>query len=141
MQLTAIAAAETRGPINQLRTVTATLDFNLLVTNLQAGRREAAEEQVAVASQALEAAGSDFVVVTSGTTSTLTTRARQRVSIPFLDLAEACWKQARLPASVGLLCTRYAVAGGIFQAAALCHGTTLEHISAESNRGFPILRS
>jgi hypothetical protein len=34
MQLTAIAAAGTKGPINQLRTVTVTLDFNLLVSNL-----------------------------------------------------------------------------------------------------------
>src|SRR5712691_1951923 len=125
MQLTAIAAAGTKGPINQLRTVTVTLDFNLLVTNLQAGRRDAAEEQVAVASQALEAAGSDFIVVTSGTTSTLTTRALQRVSIPFLDLAEACWRQTRPAAPVGLLCTRYAAAGGIFQVAAKRHGATL----------------
>jgi aspartate racemase len=125
MQLTAIAAAGTGGPINQLRTVTATLDFNLLVTNLQAGRRDAAEEQVAVASQALQAAGSDFIVVTSGTTSTLTARAGQRASIPFLDLAEACWKQARPAARVGLLCTRYAAAGGIFQAAAKRHGAEL----------------
>jgi aspartate racemase len=125
MQLTAIAAAGSRGPINQLRTVTVTLDFNLLVTNLQVGRRDAAEEQVAVASQALEAAGSDFIVVTSGTTSTLTARALQRVSIPFLDIAEACWKQARPAGPVGLLCTRYAAAGGIFQAAAMRNGATL----------------
>lgn len=131
MQLTAIAAAETSGPINQLRTVTATLDFNLLVTNLQAGRRDAAEEQVAVASQALQAAGCDFIVVTSGTTSTLTARARQRVSIPFLDLAEACWKQARPASPVGLLSTRYAAGGGLFQAAAKHHGAELVLPSAD----------
>jgi aspartate racemase len=131
MQLTAVATAGTRGPINQLRSVTATLDFNRLVLNLQDGRREAAEEQVAVACQALEAAGADFVVVTSGTTSTLTARARQKVSIPFLDLAEACWKQAQLPSRVGLLCTRYALAGGIFQTAAKRHGTELLLPSAD----------
>src|SRR5579872_3748225 len=125
MQLTAVAAARTMGPINQLRTVTVTIDFNLLVTNLQGGRRDAAEEQVAVASQTLQAAGSDFIVVTSGTTSTLTTRARQRVSIPFLDIGEACWKRALPTTPVGLLSTRYAAAGEIFQAAARRHGSTL----------------
>jgi aspartate racemase len=125
MQLTAIASAGTKGPINQLRTVTVTLDFKLLVENLQAGRQNDAEEQVAVASHALEAAGSDFIVVTSGTTSTLTGRARQRVSIPFLDLADACWRQASPIGPVGLLCTRYAAAGGIFQASAKNYGTTI----------------
>jgi aspartate racemase len=125
MQLTAIAAAGTNGPINQLRTVTVTLDFNLLVTNLQAGHRDAAEEQVAAAARALEMAGSDFIVVTSGTTSTLTARARQRVSIPFLDLAEACWKDAPPASPVGLLSTSYAAAGGIFQDAAKRHGASL----------------
>src|SRR4029077_7137241 len=108
MQLTAVAAAGTGGPINQLRTVTATLDFNLLIANLQAGQPDAAEEQVAAACHALEKAGADFIVVTSGTTSTLTGRARERVSIPFLDLAEACWRQAALAAPVGILSTRYA---------------------------------
>ncbi len=125
MQLAAVARAGSDGPINQLRTVTVTLDFNLLVSNLEAGRRDAAEEQVASASHALELAGSDFIVVTSGTTSTLTACARERVSIPFLDLAEACWKQATPAAPVGLLSTRYAAAGGIFQAAAKRHGAIL----------------
>lgn len=125
MQLAARGAAGNKGPINQLRTVTVSLDFNLLVRNLQAGQKEAAEEQVAAACQALESAGADFIVVTSGTTSTLTLRARQRVSIPFLDLAEACWTDLQPPGPVGLLCTRYAAAGGIFQAAAARHGTTL----------------
>jgi aspartate racemase len=118
MQISAMEAAGTRGPINQLRTVTVTLDFNRLVANLQSGRREAAEEQVAAACQALQGAGADFVVVTSGTTSTLTARARQRVAIPFLDLAEAAWDEVGQAAVVGLLSTRHAAAGGIFQAAA-----------------------
>jgi aspartate racemase len=125
MQLTAVAAAGTVGPINQLRTVTATLDFNLLIANLQAGQPDAAEEQVAAACHALEKAGADFIVVTSGTTSTLTARARERVSIPFLDLAEACWRQAALAAPVGILSTRYAAVGGIFQDAAKRHGAAL----------------
>lgn len=125
IQLTAIRAAGTQGPINQLRTVTVTLDFNLLVANLQSGRKQAAEEQVAVTAQALEAGGADFIVVTSGTTSTLTARARQRVSIPFLDLAAAAWKDVTTAAPVGLLCTRHAAAGGIFQAAAERHGVAL----------------
>jgi aspartate racemase len=131
MQLTAVAAAGMAGPINQLRTVTATLDFNRLITNLQAGQPDAAEEQVAAACHALERAGADFIVVTSGTTSTLTARARQRVSIPFLDLAEACWKQAAPAAPVGLLSTRYAAAGGIFQDAAKRHGAMLVLPSAD----------
>ena len=125
MQHRAVAAANSDGPINQLRTVTVTLDFNLLVDNLKAGRRDAAEDQVAIAARALEAAGADFVVVTSGTTSTLTARARDAVSIPFLDLAEACWKQAKPASPVGLLSTRYAAAGGLFQAAAKRHETEL----------------
>jgi aspartate racemase len=125
MQLAAVAAAGTGGPINQLRTVTATLDFNLLVTNLQAGRHDAAEEQVAAAVHALATAGCDFVVVTSGTTSTLTALARKRVSIPFLDLAAACFKPARPPGAIGLLSTSYAAAGGLFQAAAKQHGTSV----------------
>ena len=131
MQLAAIAAAGTPGPINQLRSVTVTLDFNRLVLNLQAGQRDAAEEQVALACEALQAAGADFLIVTSGTTSTLTARARQRVTIPFLDLAEACWKQAPMPERVGVLCTRYAAAGGIFQAAAAQRRTELIWPSAD----------
>ena len=131
MQLAAIAAAGTPGPINQLRSVTVTLDFNRLVLNLQAGQRDAAEEQVALACDALQAAGADFLIVTSGTTSTLTARARQRVTIPFLDLAEACWKQAPMPDRVGVLCTRYAAAGGIFQAAAGQRRTELIWPSAD----------
>jgi aspartate/glutamate racemase len=125
MQLTAVRAAGIKGPINQLRTVTVTLDFNMLVANLQAGRKEAAEEQVAVTAEALQAAGADFLVVTSGTTSTLTGRARARVSIPFLDLADAAWKEASQAGPVGLLCTSYATAGGIFQATADRHGAML----------------
>jgi aspartate racemase len=125
MQLTAVRAASTKGPINQLRTVTVTLDFNMLVANLQAGRKEAAEEQVAVTTEALQAAGADFIVVTSGTTSTLTGRARARGRVPFLDLAEAAWKEVSRAGPVGLLCTSYATAGGIFQASADRHGATL----------------
>jgi aspartate racemase len=125
MQLAAVAAAGTDGPINQLRTVTVTLDFNLLVTNLRAGRRDAAEEQVAAAALSLQKAGADFIVVTSGTTSTLTARARERISIPFLDLAQACWKGKPLFSPIGLLATSYAAAGGLFQAAAQKHGAAL----------------
>ena len=125
MQLTAVRAAGTDGPINQLRTVTVTLDFNLLVANLQSGNREAAEEQVAATAQALQAGGADFIVVTSGTTSTLTARARQRVSMPFLDLAEAAWIDVGSVTPVGLLSTTYAAAGGIFQAIAERRGAKL----------------
>ena len=125
MQLAAVRAAGTSGPINQLRTATVTLDFNLLIENLQAGRRDAAEEQVAAACQALERAGADFLVVTSGTTSTLTARARERASLPFLDLAESAWSEVATVAPVGLLSTSYAAKGGIFQTAAERRGATL----------------
>ena len=125
MQLAATAAAGTEGPINQLRTVTATLDFNLLVRNLRTGNREAAEEQVAVAVQSLAGAGANFVVVTSGTTSTLLARARQSVSLPFLDLAAACFKPSAPSSPVGLLSTSYAASGGIFQHAAALYGATI----------------
>lgn len=125
MQLAAVAAAGTGGPINQLRTVTATLDFNLLVTNLRAGRKDAAEEQVTGAVQALAGAGADFIVVTSGTTSTLTGRARSRVTLPYLDMAEACLKEKRPAGPVGLLSTSYAAKGGLFHAAAVRHAATL----------------
>jgi aspartate racemase len=125
MQLAAVRAAGTAtGPINQLRTATVTLDFNLLIANLQAGRKDAAEEQVAAACSALERAGADFLVVTSGTTSTLTGQARERVSIPFLDLADPALQEAP-SAPVGLLSTGYAARGGIFQAAAERRGANL----------------
>ncbi|MGI8526260.1 MAG: aspartate/glutamate racemase family protein [Pseudolabrys sp.] len=125
MQLAAVATAGTGGPINQLRTVTVTLDFNLLVANLQAKKRDAAEEQVAAAVQTLQIANADFVVVTSGTTSTLTRLARQRVSIPFLDLAAACFKPDCPAGPTGLLSTSLAAAGGLFQAAAKPHGAAV----------------
>lgn len=125
MQQTAVDAANTAGPINRLRALAATLDFALLLAHLQAGRPDEAEEQVARACESLAAGGADFIAVTSGTTSTLTGRARKRVSIPFLDLAEACWQAARPAAPVGLLCTRYAAAGGLFQSAADRHGAAL----------------
>lgn len=125
MQLTARQLASTDGPINQLRVITATLDFHQLVANLRAGRLAEAEEQVAQAVAALASGGADFVVVTSGTTSTLTGAARQRVPLPFLDLAECSWRAAGEARSVGLLATQRAAAGGIFQAAAHRRGATL----------------
>jgi aspartate racemase len=120
MQQTALAASGEPGPINRLRTVTVTLDFKQLLANLFAGDIAAAEEQVADAAFAIERAGADFVVVTSGTTSTLTARARERVRLPFLDLADAAMAEAvagGAPA-IGLVATRRAAGGGIFQAAA-----------------------
>lgn len=114
MQLTARNMAQTAGPINQLRSVTVTLDFNALITNLQAQRREAAEEQVAAACMALHKAGADFIVVTSGTTSTLTGKAKKRVSLPFLNLGDAAWAEVTASGAVGLLATSYAAKGGIF---------------------------
>lgn len=125
MQTTARCTTGAGGPVNQLRTVTATLNFNLLVQNLRAGRKDDAEKQVEVACLALERAGADFVVVTSGTTSTLVQRARQRLTIPFLDLADACWAGGALGGPVGLLCTKYAAAGGVFQEAAARRRTEL----------------
>lgn len=118
MQLEACRLAGTRGPINQLRAVTVALDFNLLLENLRGGRRDAAEAQVTEAIRTLTAAGAGFIVITSGTTSTLAGPARQTVGLPFLDLAEAAMQEARAGAPVGLLATSFAVAGGLFQAAA-----------------------
>lgn len=134
LQSAAVARAGTSGPINQLRVVTVTLDFNQLITNLQADRLAAAEEQVAATAAALEGGGADFIAVTSGTTSTLTGRARERVSIPFLDLAEAAWDEtaAADAATVGLLSTRHAARGGLFQAAAERHGARLITPSSET---------
>jgi aspartate racemase len=125
IQETATRESGTNGPINQLRVITATLDFRRLVTNLRDGRLEDAEEQVATAAETLAAGGADFLVVTSGTTSTLTTRAREQVSLVFLDLAEAAWQEAGGARRVGVLSTRRAAAGGIFQAAAERRGATL----------------
>src|SRR6185437_12102221 len=58
-------------------------------------------------------------------TSTLTTRARERVSLPFLDIAEACLREATPAGPIGLLCTSYTTAGGMFDAAAKRRGATL----------------
>lgn len=126
LQREALRAAGANGPINRLITVTVTLDFGRLIANVRSGRLDEAEEQVADTCTDLQAAGADFIVVTSGTTSTLTARARERVAIPFLDLAEAAWHDvATDSASVGLLSTRRTVEGGIFQAAAERHGARL----------------
>jgi aspartate racemase len=125
MQRTAVSSAGTPGPINQLRTVTVTLNFSLLLENLAARRLEQAEQQVAEAAEMLQAAGSDFIVVTSGTTSTLTGLARTRLSIPILDIAAACWCFDQPLSPVGLLSTRYAAAGGMFHAAAEKNRATL----------------
>jgi len=119
IQSAALAASGEAGPINRLRSVIVTLDFKRLLENVHAGQIGAAEDQVAAAATALEAGGADFIVVTSGTTSTLTARAREQVSIPFLDLAEAAVAAAAAAGPVlGLLSTRRAAEGGIFQAAA-----------------------
>lgn len=135
LQLAALAAAGGEGPINQLRTATVTLDFNRLIVNLQAGQRDAAIDQVTEAVQALAAAGADFVVVTSGTTSTLTGGARRKVSIPFLDLGEATWHEVPAQAGpVGILATSYAAAGGIFQAPAQRHSRTVVLPSQDTQR-------
>jgi aspartate racemase len=117
MQLAAAETGGADGPINQLRTVTATLDFHLLIENLRADRRADAEAQVTEAIETLARAGADFIVVTSGTTSTLTGPARHRVKLPFLDLAAACFKPTPPPAPVGLLATGYTVKAGQFDAA------------------------
>jgi aspartate racemase len=132
MQRAAVAKANLGGPINQLRTITATLDFNELIKNLKAGNRQVAEEQVAVAVETLAKAGADFIVVTSGTTSTLTGLAKQRVVLPYLDLAESCFKPNVPFAPIGLLATSYSVAGGQFHAAASRHGADLLVPSADT---------
>jgi aspartate racemase len=132
MQLAALGGDATKGPINRLRTVTATLDFRLLIDNLRGGRKDDAEEQVAVACATLAAGGANFIVVTSGTTSTLTTRARQRVALPFLDIAEASFKPARPQGPVGLLCTRYTTTGGMFHAAAKRHATDIVMLAEQT---------
>lgn len=135
IQLSALTAAGGEGPINQLRTVTVTLDFNRLIVNLQAGQREAAEEQVTRAIGALAGASADFVVVTSGTTSTLTGGARKRIDIPFLDLGEAAWQEVSQAAGpVGILATSYAASGGIFQAPAQRYGRDVIHPSPGTQR-------
>ena len=125
MQRAAVALAGGSGPINQLRTVTVTLDFNALIENLRADRRAAAEEQVAHAIQTLQIANADFFVITSGTTSTLTRLARQRVSLPFLDIAASCFKPQPPGGPIGLLSTSYTVTGGQFHAAAKPHGIAI----------------
>jgi aspartate racemase len=118
MQLAAAEAAGIDGPINRLRSVVATLDFHLLIENLQAGKRADAEAQVTEAIETLARAGADFIVVTSGTTSTLAGPARERVTLPLLDLAASCFKPTPPAAPVGLLATGYTVTAGQFDAAA-----------------------
>jgi aspartate racemase len=118
MQLAAVEAAGVDGPINRLRSVVATLDFHLLIENLRAGKRAEAEAQVTEAIETLGRAGADFIVVTSGTTSTLAGPARERVRLPLLDLAASCFKPKPPAAPVGLLATGYTVKAGQFDAAA-----------------------
>jgi aspartate racemase len=118
MQLAAAEAGGADGPINQLRSVVATLDFHLLIENLRAGKREDAEAQVTEAIETLARAGADFIVVTSGTTSTLAGPARERVKLPFLDLAASCFKPKPPAAPIGLLATGYTVKAGQFDKAA-----------------------
>ncbi|HVV79628.1 MAG TPA: aspartate/glutamate racemase family protein [Pseudolabrys sp.] len=118
MQLAAVEAAGADGPINRLRSVVVTLDFHLLIENLRANKRADAEAQVTEAIDTLARAGADFIVVTSGTTSTLAGPARERVKLPFLDLAASCFKPKPPAAPVGLLATGYTVKAGQFDAAA-----------------------
>jgi len=125
MQKTAVALAGTDGPINQLRSVVVTLDFHALILNLQNNRRDLAEGQVTACIESIARAGADFLVVTSGTTSTLTAPARAHVALPFLELATAPFKETHLKGPVGLLATSYATAGGQFHAAAKDHGIKL----------------
>jgi aspartate/glutamate racemase len=118
MQLAAVEAGGADGPINQLRSVVATLDFHLLIENLRAGKRADAETQVTEAIEILARAGADFIVVTSGTTSTLAGPARERVKLPFLDLAASCFKPKPPATPTGLLATGYTVKAGQFDATA-----------------------
>jgi aspartate racemase len=117
MQLAAVETGGADGPINRLRSVVATLDFHLLIENLRAEKRADAEAQVTEAIETLARAGADFIVVTSGTTSTLAGPARERVKLPFLDLAASCFKP-KPPAPAGLLATGYTVKAGQFDKAA-----------------------
>jgi aspartate racemase len=118
MQLAAVEMGGADGPINQLRSVVATLDFHLLIENLRADKRADPEAQVTEAIETLARAGADFIVVTSGTTSTLAGPARERVKLPFLDLAASCFKPTSPATPVGLLATGYTVKAGQFDAAA-----------------------
>jgi aspartate racemase len=118
MQLAAVEASGADGPINRLRSVVVTLDFHLLIENLRADKRADAEAQVTEAIDTLARAGADFIVVTSGTTSTLAGPARERVKLPFLDLAASCFKPEPPAAPIGLLATGYTVKAGQFDAAA-----------------------
>jgi aspartate racemase len=127
MQALALAAANPERRINSLRLVTVTLDFERFVLALDEGRPDVVEEQIAAAATALEAAGADFLVVTSGTGSTLTERAREQVAIPILEMPAAIWGEVTEldVEAVGLLSTSQAAAGGIFHAVAERNGVRL----------------
>jgi aspartate racemase len=118
MQLAAAETGRADGPINQLRTVVATLDFHLLIENLRGDRRAEAEAQVTEAIETLARAGADFLVITSGTTSTLAGPGRERTGLPLLDIAAACFKPKPPVSPVGLLATGYTVKAGQFDTAA-----------------------
>jgi aspartate racemase len=103
--------------LNRLRTVLCTLDFNELVRNLLNGQRKEAQLQVISTALQVEAAGADFLVITSGTGTTLLSEMSQRISIPVLDLVGvACRQLSNSNARrVGLLSTSQTLAGGLFQ--------------------------
>jgi aspartate racemase len=131
MQQTAAATMGSSGPINRLRSITVTLDFAALVARLAAGDVSAAEQQVTEAARAIHAGGADFLVVTSGTTSTLAAPAQAELGLPILELADAaCSAFASLGGTVaGLLSTRRAASAGRFPSAAEVHGVQLVPLS------------
>ena len=113
------------GLVNRLRLVYATLDTDRFFEADASGRTSEAEELIAAAARSLEAAGADFLVVTSNTGSVIAEGAG--CGLPLLDIFDVTVRAAvaRGGRRLGLLSTRRALDSGRYQRAAEAHGASI----------------
>lgn len=105
------------GGVSRLKYLLRTIDFYELVQHSRTGDWDLGEKQIAEAAASLQAGGAQFITICANTGYALTKLARERVSIPFLDIAQPVCRAIRAAGlkSPGLLSTTKTEAAGVYQ--------------------------
>jgi aspartate racemase len=126
-EIQAAAAGESApGLVNSVRTLYATLDADAFFALDEAGETAAAGALISATARSLQAAGADFLVVTSNTGSIILEEAGEP-GLPLLDIFDAATAEAvgQDFRRCGLLSTRRTAESGRYQAAAEGRGATV----------------
>jgi aspartate racemase len=121
------AAGERRHDGHSLRSVMDTLDFAALVGDARAGNEGGLRTAVAESARRVQAAGADFVVITSNTGHLGAGAARAAVAIPLLDIRDVAVAELRRRRArqAGLISTGITQRTGLYDAALRAAGIGL----------------